>query len=292
MLNGLDLFTGIGGISVALRDFVRPVAYVERDKFCHKLLISRMLSGDIPTAPIWDDVRTLCRESLPEDLSIDIIYGGFPCQDISYANSSGAGLDGERSGLFFEIVRLANEFKPEFIFLENVANIVNKGLDRVVEEMAAIGYDCRWDCISATIVGAPHPRRRWFSLFRRVDAVENAGAQRLDANVSSRRHAESSSSSMGTISGIATSVDRCSSSCDTGVLASDHTLAPEHCGASMDSILERASREDPSELWRTEPALDRMVDGIRGSLDRMRGLGNAVVPQQAREAFLRLMGVK
>jgi DNA (cytosine-5)-methyltransferase 1 len=292
MLNGLDLFTGIGGISVALRDFVRPVAYVERDKFCHRLLLSRMLSGDIPTAPIWDDVRTLCRESLPKELSVDIIYGGFPCQDISYANSSGAGLDGERSGLFFEIVRLANEFKPTFIFLENVANIVNKGLDRVVEEMATIGYDCRWDCISATIIGAPHPRRRWFSLFRRIDAVENAGAQRFDSDVSERRYTASSSSRMGSISGIATSVDRCSSSRDTPILAADNTLASEHCGSGVDSILERASREDPSRLWRSEPALDRMADGLCGSLDRMRGLGNAVVPQQAREAFLRLMGVK
>jgi len=81
-LNGLDLFSGIGGITLALSEWVRPIAYCEIDRYCQGVLLSRMRSGDISTAPIWDDVRTLKGEMLPK---VDIIYGGFPCQDISTA---------------------------------------------------------------------------------------------------------------------------------------------------------------------------------------------------------------
>lgn len=116
MINGLDLFSGIGGITIGLSEWVRPVAYCEIDPYCQSVLISRMLEGTLPTAPIWDDVKTLQGADLPE---IDIICGGFPCQDISVAGH-GKGLEGERSGLFFEIVRLAKEVKPTFLFLENV----------------------------------------------------------------------------------------------------------------------------------------------------------------------------
>src|SRR5437899_426718 len=94
---------------------------------------------------------------------IDIIYGGFPCQDISIAGH-GKGLEGKRSGLFFEIMRLAEEIKPEFIFLENVANIRCKGLNTVIGEMDRLGYDCRWGILSAADVGANHKRERWWFL--------------------------------------------------------------------------------------------------------------------------------
>lgn len=113
MLNGLDLFSGIGGLTIALEPWVRPIAYCENDRYAQSVLLSRMRSGEIATAPIWDDVRTL-RGDLFRD-GVDIISGGFPCQDISVAGT-GKGLAGERSGLFFEIVRLARELRPKFIF--------------------------------------------------------------------------------------------------------------------------------------------------------------------------------
>ena len=89
-MNGLDLFSGIGGISLALNPWVRTVAYCERDPYAQSVLLSRMQSSHIDYAPIWDDVQTLKGEELPE---IDIISGGFPCQDISVAGN-GAGLAG------------------------------------------------------------------------------------------------------------------------------------------------------------------------------------------------------
>jgi site-specific DNA-cytosine methylase len=92
-----------------------------------------------------------------------IIYGGFPCQDLSCAGN-GKGLAGERSGLFFEILRLARETNPRFIFLENVPAIRTRGAATVVKELASLRYDCRWGLLSAYDVGAPHKRERWFLL--------------------------------------------------------------------------------------------------------------------------------
>lgn len=159
-LRGLDLFSGIGGITLALSPWVRPVAYCEIDRYASAVLLSQMQRGNLPTAPIWDDVRTLRSDMLPE---IDIIYGGFPCQDISCAGR-GAGLEGERSGLFFEIMRLVDEVRPSFIFLENVPAIVTRGLDRVIGEISGRGYDARWITLSAQDVGANHGRKRWWLL--------------------------------------------------------------------------------------------------------------------------------
>jgi len=118
----------------------------------------------LSAAPIWDDMRTFCKESgsFPSD-SVDVIYGGFPCQDISIAGAA-KGLGGERSVLFFEIIRLAKEIKPSFIFLENVPAITSRGGAMVCLEIASLGYDCRWCVISAASVGASHIRERWFLL--------------------------------------------------------------------------------------------------------------------------------
>lgn len=161
MLNGLDLFSGIGGLTIALSPWARPVAYCEQDRYCQAVLLSRMFDKSIPTAGVWDDVRTINAAELLAP--IDIIYGGFPCQDISVAGN-GRGLEGERSGLVFEIFRLTKEIKPTFIFLENVPAIRTRGAERVGKELAALGYDCRWDMLSAYDVGAPHLRERWFCL--------------------------------------------------------------------------------------------------------------------------------
>lgn len=159
-LNGLDLFSGIGGIGIGLEEWVRTACYCEQDRYAQGVLLSRMQSGDIDRAPIWDDVQTLKGTLLPK---IDIIFGGFPCQDISVAGN-GKGLEGKRSGLFFEIARLASELRPKFIFLENVTAITVRGLERITMELTALGYDCRWTVVSAAEVGANHLRERWFLL--------------------------------------------------------------------------------------------------------------------------------
>jgi len=160
-LNGLDLFSGIGGISLGLSDWVRTLAYCERDQYAQSVLLSRMSEGTIDKAPIWDDIRTLGATQFATP--IDIIFGGFPCQDLS-VSGKGEGISGERSGLFFDVVRLTRELNPKFVFLENVPAIRTRGLDQVLQEFTKAGYDCRWTMLSASSVGALHKRERWFLL--------------------------------------------------------------------------------------------------------------------------------
>jgi len=157
MLNGIDLFSGIGGISLALSEYVRPLAYCEIDPYCQAVLLSHQHKGTLPAAPIWDDIRTFPYGWFVD--WIDIIYAGFPCQGISVAGH-GKGLADERSGLFWEIVRLAKEIKPKFLFLENVPAITSRGGGTVVSALTEMGYDCRWCVISAASVGACHRRDR------------------------------------------------------------------------------------------------------------------------------------
>lgn len=176
-MNGLDLFSGIGGISYALSDWVKPVAYCEIEPYCQSVLLQRMRERHLPQAPIWDDVRTLPANELPP---IDIITAGFPCQDISIAGN-GKGLDGEHSGLFFEIIKLASLLRPSFMFLENVPAILHRGGKQVVGELAKHGYDCRWTVISASSVGALHQRKRWFALCHTNDKPSQQAYPKTEA---------------------------------------------------------------------------------------------------------------
>ena len=165
-LRGLDLFSGIGGISEALVPWVETVAYCENDKFPQAVLLSRMERGEIDTAPIWDDVTTLSKKVLNEAglKEIDIITGGWPCQGNSVAGKR-LGMEDLRSGLVREVTRLVGELRPELVFLENVAGVLSApgdGLGYILNEMASMGYDCRWGV--SPIEEAPHRRQRLFLL--------------------------------------------------------------------------------------------------------------------------------
>lgn len=188
-MNGLDLFSGIGGLSIALKPWVRTVAYCERDAYAQAVLLSRMASGELERAPIWDDVTSLRGSMLP---SIDIIFGGFPCQDISVAGA-GRGLGGERSGLYAHIERLVEETKPSFVFLENVPAIRTRGLGRVVWGLSSLGYDCRWTVVSAESVGASFIGERWFLL-----AAANSKTLRVQQGRWSRESGETKTLHMAT----------------------------------------------------------------------------------------------
>ena len=161
VLNSLSLFSGYGGLDLAIEKYAKPVLYCEKELYAKAVLLSRMDDGALPFAPIWSDVTTLDGTKLRG--LVDIITGGFPCQDISVAGH-GAGLEGKRSGLFYEVVRLTSEIRPTFVFLENVPAIRIRGLEQVVKEFTQMGYDCRWTMLSASSIGAPHKRERWFFL--------------------------------------------------------------------------------------------------------------------------------
>ena len=149
-----SLFAGIGGFDLGFeRAGMQCRWQVEIDPFAN-----RVLAKHWPNVRRWPDVRTWPQ---PDTERVDVICGGFPCQDISYAGA-GAGLDGERSGLFFEAVRVVRELRPRIVVLENVAALLTRGLDRVLGTLAEVGYDAEWHCIPASAVGAAHRRDRAF----------------------------------------------------------------------------------------------------------------------------------
>ncbi len=159
-MRALSLFSGYGGIDLALKQYItQTIAYVEIEEYAQKIIAYRMAEGSLQRAPILADVKNI--RGKPG--ICDIIYGGFPCQDISVAGN-GKGLEGERSGLFYEIIRLTKEIRPSFVFLENVPAIRTRGLEQVIKEFTEMGYDCRWTMLSAASVGANHKRERWFLL--------------------------------------------------------------------------------------------------------------------------------
>lgn len=156
-LRVLDLFSGIGGFSLGLERTggFDTVAFCEIEPFPRKVLAKHW-----PHVPAFKDVRDLTGDKLDELLiSVDVICGGFPCQDISEAGL-GAGLAGERSGLWSEIARLAGELRPRYLLVENVSALLGRGLDRVLGDLASLGYDALWHCIQAADVGAQHIRDR------------------------------------------------------------------------------------------------------------------------------------
>ncbi len=272
MLNGLDLFSGIGGISYALQDYVTTRAYCEIDRYARGVLLSRMESGDLHNAPIWNDVKTFPTKQLAG--RIDIITGGFPCQDVSVAGK-GAGIQGVRSGLFFEIVRLAEALQPKYIFLENVPLITKRGGVAVVRTLAESGYNCVWTTLSAQAVGALHKRERWFLLAEK-------------SNVGNTEHLGRNGASIIRSDG---------TSMQDSETRQDETRKPKRAG-SRGQIQECVWREgrkgfltgQPRESD-TIPAIRRISDEIPFRVERIKCLGNSVVPLQVTVAFEYLMAL-
>jgi DNA (cytosine-5)-methyltransferase 1 len=208
---------------------------------------------------------------------IDIIFGGFPCQDISVAGR-GEGLAGERSGLFFEIVRLTKEIHPTFVFLENVPAIRTRGLREVARAFTDLRYDCRWTCVSAAEVGAPHQRKRWF-LLAYASGARSRVQQRRGGGASWKAKAVT---------------------LNNGAKESLADAESERLEGLSESEMERKwTRQKPTrnecifakQWWAVEPNVGRVAYGVPFRVDRLRGLGNAVVPSQANKAFKKLLGM-
>ena len=320
MLNGLDVFSGIGGISLALKEWVRPIAYCEIDRYCQAVLLNRMGDGAINRSPIWDDIRTFCASQFPKG-SVDIIYGGFPCQGISVAGH-GKGLADERSGLFFEIVRIAKEIQPRWIFLENVPAITSRGGVTIITEIAKMGFDARWCCISASSIGALHRRERWFLLgyskHAGRDGTQERGSTEASIYPCQEGEKETSESERASPSSMLATESMADSSGKTDWEDSSQQMqrqkqqsgtsseSPDVANSKREKCSRLSSREKKGQSsirvcgeyasvdqWQEAVSnVCRVTDGISQRVDRIRGLGNAVVPKQAKEAFEILMGLK
>jgi DNA (cytosine-5)-methyltransferase 1 len=309
MLTFGSLFAGIGGFDLGFeRAGFQCKWQVEIDDYAKKILKRHW-----PDVHRERDIRQCGRHNLER---VDCIIGGFPCQDISYAGK-GAGLEGARSGLFFEAIRLVCELRPRAVVLENVAGLLTRGLDRVLGTLAEVGFDAEWHCIPAAAVGAPHIRDRVFVLAyaqgerhglgrewkhvckpkRRQNrqmqpelASSSERGQRADVADTRRKHGNRRPS-------IEEQANRQEAERDQAV---DNA---ERCGeVECDSDSNSRRQQERSEQvrlafadwWAIEPDVGRVANGVPKRVDRLRCLGNAIVPQVAevvaRMAMDRLTG--
>lgn len=157
-MNELALFAGAGGgiLGGHLLGW-RTICAVESDPYAASVLVVRQNDGCLPAFPIWNDVRTF--DGRPWRGVVDVVSGGFPCQDISAAGK-GAGIDGDRSGLWVEMARIVREVRPRYVFVENSPALTSRGLGRVLGDLAEMGFDAQWGVIGADAAGAPHYRER------------------------------------------------------------------------------------------------------------------------------------
>ena len=279
-----SLFAGIGGLDLGLeRAGMECKWQVEIDDYAR-----RVLAKHWPNVRRWDDIKTFPTDALrpkwepgprgrriresnpqPSPWIVDLICGGFPCQDISTAGKR-AGLHGDRSGLFFEAIRVVELLQPRWLLLENVAGLLARGLDEVLGTLASIGFDAEWHCLQAADFGAPHIRDRVFILAH----TQSAGVSRKTRNICKTERRP-----LGQLPG-ATEF-----SGEIPNTNSQHDR-PRHNGdaATFRATAEKGEARGPvpaSEFWATEPDVGRVAHGIPSRVDRLRGIGNAVVPQIA-----------
>ena len=302
----LDLFSGIGGFSLGLeRAGMTTAMFCEIEPFCR-----RVLAKHWPGVPIHDDVRTMGAELLARHgVAVDLVCGGFPCQDLSVAGK-GAGLTGSRSGLWFEYLRVIEETRPRWVVIENVPALRSRGLDIVLGGLAALGYDAEWHCIPAAAVGAPHRRDRvWIvaNTLRAEPPHRNAeplrsGATALDAqrrsgasdDVANTARHERAEQAPGGAEWQRTWA--CGAEGGTGDVANANSdggppsppvaepsveglSAPERQAVLGTGRWDEGRAASECGWWRAEPDVGRVAHGVPSRVDRLRSLGNAVVPQ-------------
>lgn len=163
-LRELALFAGAGGgiLGGHLLGW-RTICAVEYNAYARSVLLARQNDGTLPPFPIWDDVRTF--DGRPWRGLVDVVSGGFPCQDIS-VQGKGAGIDGSKSVLWKEFKRIIYEIRPDFVFVENSPALTSNGLDRVLGDLASMRFNARWGVLGANDLGADHERKRiWISAY-------------------------------------------------------------------------------------------------------------------------------
>ena len=210
--------------------------------------MSRIREGALDDAPIWDDVKTF--DGKPFSGKVDIVFGGFPCQDVSNAGKREGIKEGTRSGLWFEFARILREIRPRYVLVENVPGLIIRGFDDVLGELAKMGYDAEWEMLSACEVGAPHMRKRVLIMAY----ADGLGWRRMDK--------------------------------DEEVIGSGKPIQVSYWSRNQSLYLHiPVVRENavPS------PGVRRVDDGLAEELDRFRLCGNGVVPQVAIKVFEKII---
>lgn len=238
-MNVLSLFSGIGGLELGLeRAGMTVVGQVEINPFCRQVLAKHW-----PDVPRHEDVRTAAEWwSSEERPDVDVVCGGFPCQDISNVGAR-IGITGSKSSLWGAMLNTVRVLRPRYVLIENVAALLVRGFDTVLTDLHESGFDAEWSVLSACTLGAPHTRERLFVLaYPHNERLQACGAHGVR---------------------------------DDKAMAGGR-IGPQHLHAAAESY-----RSKGGAAWASEPDMDRMADGLSEELDRRRlfALGNSVVPQ-------------
>lgn len=262
----MHLFAGAGGGLLA--DLIlghTPIVAVEWDKNACRTLRNRIADGWFPGLHLHEqDVRMF--DPSPYAGQVDCISAGFPCQDISVAGKGAGIAEGTRSGLYREVIRIAGELRPQYLFLENVPAILVRGGATVIADVAALGYDCTWTTLRASDVGAPHQRNRWWCLCANPDRVRESQSQ--GSQQDKRGRTGNVRQEMADASG-------------TGCEKQNTSAFTAGTGYGTRST----SEERDTSWWGVEPSLGRVAHGVAHPFHRIKSLGNGQVPLQAAAAW-------
>ena len=273
MYQVLDIFSGIGGFSLGLERTgkFQTVAFAEIDEYCNKVL-----SKHWPTVRRYNDVKEITKRKLQRDgIYPTVICAGIPCQDISLIGK-GAGITGKRSGIWSECARLIGEIRPEYAVLENVAALRGRGLDRVLGDLASLRYDAVWNCIAAEDIGAPHRRDRiWIIAYPAGTAGKNV-ADTLSQGLALWKGITSYQAEE-----LSTAVRDGGRAIEPCVGRGAHGLPAQLDGRLSDlNVWPRLPIDDSGqEAW--EQGISRIDTQAPHRVDRIRALGNSLVPQIA-----------
>lgn len=267
-MNELALFAGAGGgiLGSHLLGW-NTVCAVERDAYAAQVLAQRQNDGVLPPFPIWSDVCSFDGKQWRG--IIDVISGGFPCQDISSAGK-GAGIDGARSGMWAEMARIIGEVRPQFVFVENSPMLVSRGLTRVISDLAKMGYDAQWARFSASNFGAPHQRDRIWIVAKQGELLSYAQLHRPEWWKQLQEGSNKEAATISNTKSIGWKQAR------QGEQPSSKRIGG--CG------------QEWTRWWSVEPELGRVADGVANRVDRLKAIGNGQVSIVAKSAFEYLGG--
>jgi DNA (cytosine-5)-methyltransferase 1 len=283
-MNELALFAGAGGgiLGGKLLGW-RTVCAVEWEKYPASVLLARQNDGILPPFPIWDDVQTF--DGKPWRGIVDVVSGGFPCQDISIAGG-GDGLDGERSGMWKEMARIISEVRPRYAFIENSPMLTSRGLERVLADLASMGFDAEWGVLGANEIGANHKRERIWIVGRNTK-WELADTDSI-GHIHRKPEINSTENRVDALSNLTSSgKDVANSRCELWQKGHSTKLDKDTAKWSYGSIFNKSSGKGygTEQWWAIEPNVGRVVDGMADRVDRLKAIGNGQVPLCAATAW-------
>lgn len=267
-MNELALFAGAGGGLLASELLGwRTVCAVEIDDYARSVLLARQNDGILRPFPVWDDIKTF--DGTPWRGLVDVVSGGFPCVDVSIARAMWGrdGIAGEKSGLWFEYLRIIDEVAPRFVWGENSRALKDQGLDEIVQALAERGYVCRWVTLGADDCGMPHERKRlWFY----ASNTDEPGLEGHTRNGDDQKGRQDKSRQIANAS-----VFVCEF-CGYQMETDDRYGCPNCLGEGLDSDDQGTG---------ILPGITGMDNGVANRVDRLKAIGNGQVPRVAATAW-------